>query len=170
MRSRGKALTSSNLFGFSQGEALTEPDGSHFFLKLVSRTTTVKDIVGTGAIGTGTCRSRAISAAMTGEATLRATGMGPTVLLRMSKTPAALALARVGYIRADGLQGTTNVDTVGEVMAPKEDLSNIHRTSPAAPRRKGITLHTNRIVRFQQRQKISRTIGPLFVIDRAVHG
>lgn len=169
MRSRGKALTSSNLSGFSQGEALTEPDGSHFFLKFVSRTTTVKDIVGTGAIGTGTCRSRAISAAMTGEATLRATGMGPTVLLRMPKTPAALALARVGYIRADGLQGTTNVDTVGEVMASKEDLSNIHRTSPAAPR-KGITLHTNRIVRFQQRQKISRTIGPLFVIDRAVHG
>ena len=170
MRSRGKALTSSNLSGFSQGEALTEPDGSYFFLKFVSRTTSVKDIMGARAIGTGTGRSRAISTAMTGEATLRATGMGPTVFLRMSKTPAALTLARVGYVRADSLQGTTNVDTVGEVMTSKEDLSNIHRTSPAASRREGITLHTNCVVRLQQRQKISLTIGPLFIVDRAVQG
>ena len=70
---------------------------------------------------------------MTREATLRATGMGPTVLYGVAKTPATLALARDRHILADSLQGTANVDIVGEVMLFKVDLSDIHRARPAAP-------------------------------------
>ena len=151
MRRRGKAPTPSFLPGLPESEAKLEPERSHLLLEFIDRTATVKNIVGTRTVGTGTSRCRAVRAAMTMKATLGTTGMRSAMLVRMTKTPALLALAREGDERPDRPHGATNIDTAREVMAFKKDLGDVHRTGPATTGRDGIAMGLDSLVLGQQR-------------------
>ena len=110
---------------------MLELNCSHFLLKLVSWAAPVKSIVGTRAVGAGFGNRRPGRAIMGGEATLGATAMRTAVFLWMAKTPAILALAWKGNVRPDSFHGTTNINTLREIMPLKKDFGNVNRVGSA---------------------------------------
>ncbi|KAG0712799.1 hypothetical protein GWK47_017660 [Chionoecetes opilio] len=100
--------------------------------------------------------------------TKRAAGRGSTVLGRVAKTPACLALARIRAVRFNWQVFPANINAIRERLPFEGDFGNVGRVLSVAPGWDGVAVNCGGIIiLFQKIEEGFCAVGPFFVIDWA---